>query len=413
MTKLEMMLQYIAEHNDFYKKIIRDHGITNPLDITQYPILTRQQLQQNRYNMFSDGYKTKYFDQQLRRQTSSGTSGTPVNVYWDTKDYYLSNKILWKKRFEYYSILPNDRRVMFTLRVYGKKPQNGLPYHVNKSRNLLIINISFLGEETYRDVINLINEFEPKWLYITPSVLKMLLVAYTQLSMIPPASLTYIECVGEVLQNSLREKAKTFFGVQIANMYGSEEVNGIAYECPCGNMHILSDNVYVENGEREYNSGESGAIITSLTNRAMPIIRYNQADLINIESPSAQCGCGCSSPVIGIIKGRVRERIIISTGQQTKLEINTNFFCETMEEVNNLCGDKIIWFNFVYHQSKATLECFVKLNDLQWFTSVKKLIVDTFCLRLGEVNDYIQILVLPVNEPVVFNSKTSIVHVET
>ena len=98
MSKLEEMLKYVSEHNEFYKNRIKEYGITDPLDITQWPILTRKELQENRYNMFSDGYKSKYFNQQLRRQSSSGSSGMPVNVYWDYKDWYASNMSLWRKR---------------------------------------------------------------------------------------------------------------------------------------------------------------------------------------------------------------------------------------------------------------------------------------------------------------------------
>ena len=61
MSKLEDMLKYVSEHNDFYKNRIKEYGIENPLDITQWPILTRKELQENRYNMFSDGYQSKYF----------------------------------------------------------------------------------------------------------------------------------------------------------------------------------------------------------------------------------------------------------------------------------------------------------------------------------------------------------------
>lgn len=62
--KLTKMLKYVSKHNDFYKNRIKEYGIKDPLDITQWPILTRKELQENRYNMFSDGYKTKYFNQQ-------------------------------------------------------------------------------------------------------------------------------------------------------------------------------------------------------------------------------------------------------------------------------------------------------------------------------------------------------------
>ncbi len=64
MTKLESILKYVSEDNDFYKNRIKEYGIKDPLDITQWPVLTRKELQENRYNMFSDGYKSKYFNQQ-------------------------------------------------------------------------------------------------------------------------------------------------------------------------------------------------------------------------------------------------------------------------------------------------------------------------------------------------------------
>ena len=114
-TKLEKMLKYVTEHNEFYKSRIKEYGIKNPLDITQWPVLTRKELQGNRYNMFSDGYKSKYFDQQLRRQSSSGSSGTPVNVYWDYNDWYSSNMSLWRKRLQWYGIKPSDKYCVFTL----------------------------------------------------------------------------------------------------------------------------------------------------------------------------------------------------------------------------------------------------------------------------------------------------------
>ena len=119
--KLVRMLKYVSEHNDFYKKRIKEYGITNPLDITQWPVLTRKELQENRYNMFSDGYKSKYFNQQLRRQSSSGSTGMPVNVYWDYKDWYASNMCLWRKRLELHGIRPSgiggtNRNLLFLSR---------------------------------------------------------------------------------------------------------------------------------------------------------------------------------------------------------------------------------------------------------------------------------------------------------
>ena len=44
MTKLEKMLKYVSEHNDFYKNRIKEYGIKDPLDITQWPLLTSDEI---------------------------------------------------------------------------------------------------------------------------------------------------------------------------------------------------------------------------------------------------------------------------------------------------------------------------------------------------------------------------------
>ena len=247
MTKLEKMLKYVSESNDFYKSRIKKYGIKDPLDITQWPILSREELQANRYNMFSDGYKSKYFNQQLRRQSSSGTSGVPVNVYWDYKDWYISNMSLWRKRLQWYGIHPNDKLVIFTLNAFNVKSDGETVYYIKEPANILSVNISLIQNDTgYDKLVDIINEFEPKWFYVQPFVLNKLIQAYIRTGKMQPKTLKYIESVGEFLTSDLRRRAIEFFDVPLANMYGSEEMNGIAYECPDHHMHILKDNVFIE-----------------------------------------------------------------------------------------------------------------------------------------------------------------------
>lgn len=274
--KLVRMLKYVSEHNDFYKKRIKEYGITNPLDITQWPILTRKELQENRYNMFSDGYKSKYFNQQLRRQSSSGSTGMPVNVYWDYKDWYASNMALWRKRLKWYNIHPQDKYVMFTLNAFNVRNDGATVYYVKEPDNGLSINASMIQNESgYDRIVEIINDYDPKWMYIQPFILNRLIQAYERTNNNPPKSLRYIESVGELLASDLRKKTISFFKVPLANMYGSEEMNGIAYENPDSRMHILADNVYIEVKKEEVIrfNGEGESIITNLNNYAMPLIK--------------------------------------------------------------------------------------------------------------------------------------------
>lgn len=375
MTKLEKMLKYVSEHNEFYKSRIKEYGIKDPLDITQWPVLTRKELQDNRYNMFSDGYMSKYFNQQLRRQTSSGSSGMPVNVYWDYKDWYASNMSLWRKRLQWYGIQPNDKYVMFNLNAFNIKNDGETVYYIKESANILSINVSLINNESgYDRLVDIINGFNPSWFYIQPFVLNKLIHAYQRTGQIPPQSLKYIESVGELLASDLRRKAVDFFNVPLANMYGSEEMNGIAYECSDHNMYVLDDNVFIEvmneNGISSCGSGET--IITNLNNTAMPLIRYNQGDLIKTENLN---GHQCNAKLICNIGGRKLQEINFGD-----FSVNAFAFSEVISTVNNQLDDIIINYHFTYSQSSGKLLCKLVLDTSrnEWLPSVQDAIVDIF-----------------------------------
>lgn len=378
MTKLEKMLKYVSEHNEFYKNRIKEYGIKDPLDITQWPVLTREELQENRYNMFSDGYKTKFFSQLLKRQFSSGTSGVPINVYWDYNDYNRSLIPLWRKRMEYYGIKPSHRLVKFSYYVYNTEFSDKNILYYMESPNVLVVNRSCLQNELkYKELIDLINTFSPKWLYVQPFILNKLLYYYKTFNLKPPTSLTYIESVGEILSLKLRKEAEQFFDVFLANMYGSEEMNGIAYECPNHKMHIIDDNVFLELNKCPglVLDSEGEIIITNLNNHAMPLIRYNQADIVNIIKPNICCKCGNQSSQIDIIKGRVSGSL-----DRKGVNINSYLLIEIIDEVNNSLKDIILEFRFVYIATEDVMRCFLQLQDerLMWRNIVEKSILMGF-----------------------------------
>lgn len=394
--KLVKMLKYVSEHNDFYKNRIKEYGIKNPLDITQWPILTRKELQENRYNMFSDGYKSKYFNQQLRRQSSSGSTGMPVNVYWDYKDWYASNMCLWRKRYEWYGIKPSDRYVMFTLNAFGLTPEEGKLYYINDPSNVMSFNLSLIRNETgYEQMAEIINSFKPDWLYIQPFVLNQLIQAYKKLNLDPTKSIRYIESVGEILTSDLRRRAEELFHFKVTNMYGSEEMNGIAIGNPNGDMHILTDNVFIEvnNEEGTFYHGDGAAIITNLNNYAMPLIRYSQGDTITaFRSIDAQ---NCESIIIGTIHGRVYETIALNN----TVAISSFMLQEIIAEVNNQFGDIITEYRFEYLESKKNILCVICIRNEKWNVAVKKALIEAFDKKIS-CSDRVMFEILSISSPV-------------
>ena len=351
--KLVRMLKYVSEHNDFYKKRIKEYGITNPLDITQWPVLTRKELQENRYNMFSDGYKSKYLCHQLKRTTSSGTSGVPVNVYWDTSDYHMSMLPLWRKRKEWYGISPMDKKVAFTLSYANQVNRLNNLVCLEDERQLLINASSLASEDAYNAVIRRILDFEPKWMYVQPFILEQLICYYRNSGLKFPKCLEHIDSVGEVLTDKLKNDAMDFFNVPISNLYGSEEQSAIAYECSHGKMHIMVDNVYVE----------EGAIITNINNHAFPLIRYEQGDTINLITCPEFCKCRDNSPYISSVEGRTRQSFDISG-----VKVNAYSLSETIDIVNNQFNGMITKYSFDYSVNAKLLKCYITIRpeDKGW-----------------------------------------------
>lgn len=380
MDKLEAMLKYVSEHNDFYKKRIAEYGISNPLDITQWPILTRRELQENRYQMFSDGYKLKYYNQQLRRQSSSGSTGMPVVIYWDYNDWYASNLCLWRKRKNWYGIKPKDKYCIFTLDVSEALPVNRKLHYINKPRNLLSFNISLIRDDCgYEQMANVINEFKPDWLFVQPFVLNQLTRAYKRLGIRPTESIRYIESFGEVLTSDLKRRVEEFFRVKVANMYGSEEMNGIALENLDGKLFVFDDNTYLEihkeNGISKEGKGES--IITSLNNFAMPLIRYNQGDILNVYNNT-----------IGHIEGRHYSEIV-SCGKS----INSFSVSEIISSANNILDDIILEFCCKFKRRNYTLEFIIVIDPkyTSWQGRVKEVVFKIADERLSDMNIHIMV----------------------
>ena len=408
--KLVKMLKYVSEHNDFYKNRIKEYGISNPLDITQWPVLTRKELQENRYNMFSDGYKSKYFNQQLRRQSSSGSSGVPVNVYWDYKDWYASNMSLWRKRLQWYGIHPNDKYIMFTLNAFNMVSDGETVYYINDPENILSINVSLIQNDSgYEKIIDIINDFEPRWLYIQPFVLNKLIQAYEHTGKLPPKTLKYIESVGEVLDSDLRRRGVNFFEVPLANMYGSEEMNGIAYECPNHHMHAIDENVLIEiqNKTGIFKNGEGESIITNKNNIGMPLVRYSQGDMLILDDYKECCYCDFISPIIKMIKGRTYESIFFADGT----ELNSLVLLELLSEINNQFDYIVTEYKFKYCATQKTILCLIKLESKfrKWFPNVEKALKRIFELKFN--SNIVKLDVILVNHSLWENGKKHILEI--
>ncbi len=247
-------------------------------------------------------------NEKLISARTSGSTGKYMEIYWKIDDYRRSMLPLWYYRNRYYGIKPNDRLCFFYTIHYVGEAEDVYFYDKN-SLGFLKSNIDM---KYLVEIYNKMQEYKPVWLLLQPSMAVLLCECIDRYKLKGLDSVRYIEFSGEILTDSVRKMTAEHFDCQIANQYGANEFNSIAYECPYGHMHILESNVYVEETGRER---EQELIVTTRTNTAMPLIRYRIGDRGKIKK-GVKCKCGNQSPVLQLNSGRVNDFIMCKNGEK-------------------------------------------------------------------------------------------------
>ncbi|MBW8369944.1 MAG: hypothetical protein K0M66_03020 [Thiobacillus sp.] len=125
-----------------------------------------------------------------------------------------------------------------------------------------------------------------------------------------PKTLIGVYSTAEVLDDSQRRLMQQAFGCKVFNQYGSREIPNIACECRLGNMHVFTDMVYLESVKID---DENRLLVTSLTNRLMPMIRYDIGD--SGRPLGGACDCGLPFPLMEMDLCRQNDLIRTRSGK--------------------------------------------------------------------------------------------------
>jgi phenylacetate-CoA ligase len=115
----------------------------------------------------------------------------------------------------------------------------------------------------------------------------------------------------EVLTAAARARIEQAFAGRIYDIYGSTEFKEVAWQCRAGVYHVNFENVYVE--AQQPGSCEA-VVLSSLCNRAMPLLRYNIGDRAVFGSHS--CTCGRASLHLTEFSGREGDMISLPVGRR-------------------------------------------------------------------------------------------------
>ncbi len=294
---LQKMMRHAYGTVPFYQHLMDGDVVAESMEIDDLPIVDKECMVKSGDSMLSSRYIGKYIGKQLSWTRTSGSSGILHEIYWDDEDERKSLKSLWLLRKKYYGISPRQKLCYFF-------PSDIAVEKYMEKERVLAVSRSVLYDGSMEEAYQKIKQFHPEWMILQPSI--ALLLCHLAEKYGIWNNLRYIEFTGEYLELPLRHRVEAVFGCRTANQYGTKEVNSIAYECPEGNMHVMSDNVYLET------AGEN-VCVTSLRNYAMPFVRYQLDDRGKI-SRGVACACGRCGDILTLSAGRSDDFIKLADG---------------------------------------------------------------------------------------------------
>jgi phenylacetate-CoA ligase len=299
------MVRFAIGHTDFY----RDHyqGITGPdFDSGELPVLTRQTVVEQRDAMLAGG-----LDQAgLKLGYTGGSTGTPLAFYYtDEKTEQMRAGMM--RSYRWAGWRPGDKVLNFwgaqqdirkprtpgvRLRRYAAAEQTIGPYEFSEAE--------LLKWARY------VQSWKPTLLQGYASILAELGQFVQRRQMRMPSSIKGVFSTAEVLYDWQRAAIGSAFSCTVFNQYGSREVPNIGLQCAHGNFHVFSDLVKLESIPV---AGEQRLLVTSLTNRIMPMIRYELGDLGRLQE--GHCSCGSPFPLLALDVCRKNDLIVTPAGR--------------------------------------------------------------------------------------------------
>jgi phenylacetate-CoA ligase len=205
--------------------------------------------------------------------------------------------------------------------VWGSPIELGAQDRVRQVRDHLfrtqLLSAFEMSERKLDQFVAIIRATRPKMLFGYPSALKHIAQHAEKNGIVmSDLGIKVAFVTSERLYDDQCETISRIFQCKVANGYGSRDAGFIAHECPSGGMHITAEDVIVEivNEVGEVlPAGVSGEIVvTHLTTKDFPFIRYCAGDIgILGEAP---CSCGRGLPVLKEIQGRSTDFVIAADG---------------------------------------------------------------------------------------------------
>jgi phenylacetate-CoA ligase len=287
LERLQATLRHAYTNVEHYRRKfdaagVRPEDCRTLADLGRFPFTTKADLR----DTYPFGMFAVPMERVRRVHASSGTTGRPTVVGYTEDDLSMWADVVAR------SIRAAGGRPGHKVHIsygYGLFT-GGLGAHYGAERAGCTV-IPASGGMTARQV-QLILDFEPEIIMVTPSYMLTLLDEFEKQGVDPRDSSLRVGIFGaEPWTEQMRREIEERAGIDAVDIYGLSEVigPGVAQECveTKDGLHIWEDHFFPEivdpTTDEVLGAGERGELVfTSLTKQALPVIRYRTRDLTRL-----------------------------------------------------------------------------------------------------------------------------------
>jgi phenylacetate-CoA ligase len=286
-----------------------------PLEaLAKLPFLSKETLRSNPISLL-----TQPPPQGTQVFKSSGTTGTPTEIYYPREFHSLELAIPAARNFDWAGIDYRARRVMFGVRKVCRFEQDQPPFwRHSPAEDLAYASIYHLSPRNIPAYLAFLRSFKPAVIMGYPSALGAI-AQYALENQDSPAPAQGVFTTSETVTDRDREIIQSAWRCQVYDRYGAVENCHFAAQCEFGKYHVSPDVgilEIVDSTGQPAPPGMMGEVIcTGLHNWLQPLIRYRIGDVARW-AVDQSCACGRQMPILEAIEGRVEDICITPDGRR-------------------------------------------------------------------------------------------------
>ncbi len=315
--RLLTMIHFALRRVPYYRQSAAHIGI-DPADIqtltglAELPIVTREDVRRRRMDFLPEG---RWLPGD-RDGTTSGTSGTPLRYRLSRYDRAVGLALMYRG-WSYAGYRVGDSVVVLAGSSLGARRRQWHRHLGYSLRNMVKLSAFDMTDKSLDLYIEHINRTKPMFIRGYPAAVQVLAnrVRSRRISVWQPRA---VFTTSESLLPAMRERITGAFGCPVFDGYGLNDGGVSAYECEAhSGLHIDTERSLLEVVDeqgRPLLQGTGRIVATTLTNYAMPLIRYDTGDLAEVSQGLCPCGrprlflkriCGRSTDILVTPEGKL------------------------------------------------------------------------------------------------------------